>query len=337
MKEVIWGLQMIIQSEFNPAWWLPNSHLQTIYPSFANRKSAEIDSMERLELLDGDFIDLAWVTQGLAVDAPLVILLHGLGGGLKSTYVAGLLSSFKSVGFRSVLMHFRGASGEPNRHPRAYHSGETGDLNELLECLNQREPLTRKAVVGISLGGNVLLKWLGEHGRQSFIQAAVAISVPFQLSMVAERINQGFSRVYQTHLLKKLRAVFLSKLETVNRQLPLSKEDLMSIKTIYDFDERITAPLHGFKNANAYYQEASALHYLSTIATPTLIIHALDDPFMMPQAVPGVDVLSKDIMLELSAKGGHVGFITGNQFPNPVYWIEQRIPTFLRDYLKDKV
>ena len=175
MKEVIWGLQMIIQSEFNPAWWLPDGHLQTIYPSFANRAPAEIDSMERLELLDGDFIDLAWVTQGLAVDAPLVILLHGLGGGLKSTYVAGLLSSFKSVGFRSVLMHFRGASGEPNRHPRAYHSGETGDLNELLECLNQREPLTRKAVVGISLGGNVLLKWLGEHGRQSFIQAAVAI------------------------------------------------------------------------------------------------------------------------------------------------------------------
>lgn len=328
---------MKIKSDFIPAWWLPNSHIQTIYPRFANRAPADIDFMERFELSDGDFIDLAWAVRGLSVDAPLVILLHGLGGGLQSTYVAGLLRSFNVAGFRAVLMHFRGASDEPNRHPRAYHSGETADLNELLEKLNQREPLTQKAVVGISLGGNVLLKWLGEQGRQSLIQAAVAVSVPFQLAKVAERMNQGFSRVYQAHLLNKLRTVFLNKLDTVNREMPLSKEDLMSIKTMFEFDERITAPLHGFKNAAAYYQEASAIHYLTGIATPTLVIHALDDPFMVPDVVPGEALLSQDVLLEWSMKGGHVGFIAGEHFRKPIYWIEQRISLFLRDYLKKNV
>ncbi len=322
---------MIINSSFKPAWWLTNHHVQTIYSTIASRPSAPIDRNERIELPDGDFIDLAWATNGLSHDTPLVVLLHGLGGSVHSAYVAGLLRAFNHAGYRGVLMHFRGASDEPNRLPRAYHSGETGDLTYVLEYLHRREPGTKKAAVGVSLGGNVLLKWLGEMGSQTLIQAAVAVSVPFQLEMVAERINQGFSRIYQARLLRNLRAVFLKKIDIVNTQLPLSERDLRSLKTIRAFDERITAPLHGFKTGLSYYQEASSRQYLGGIATPTLIIHALDDPFMIPQAIPEVKELSKHITMELSRHGGHVGFISGDSLGRVQYWLEERIPEFLRE------
>lgn len=325
---------MIIESAFKPVWWLANSHAQTIYPTLANRQKASIDYYERVELPDGDFLDLAWAKDDLNEDAPLVVLLHGLGGSVRSTYVSGLMRSFNGVGYRAVLMHFRGASGEPNRLPRAYHSGETGDLNYVLEYLHRREPSTKKAVVGISLGGNVLLKWLGETGAQSLIETAVAVSVPFQLDLAVEQINKGFSRLYQAYLLRGLRAVFWNKLDVVNRALPLTKEELYSLKTLLAFDERITAPLHGFENAQAYYKEASSRQYLSTIATPTLMIHALDDPFMVRAAIPHAKELSPYARLELSKHGGHVGFIGGNHSGALMPWLEQRIPAFLMDYLE---
>ena len=326
-------IKMILISTFKPAWCLTNAHAQTIYSTLARRSEAAIDHNERLELPDGDFIDLAWATNGLSAESPLVVLLHGLGGSVDSVYVAGILQSVNHAGYRGVLMQFRGASGEPNRLPRAYHSGETGDLDYLLKCLQQREPCTKKAVVGVSLGGNVLLKWLGETGAQSLIQAAVAVSVPFQLDLVTERINKGFSRLYQAHLLRKLRAVFLKKLAIVNTQLPLTKEELFSIKTLRAFDESITAPLHGFKNAEAYYFDSSSKRYLNGIATPTLIVHALDDPFMVPEAVPDAKDLSADVLLELSQHGGHVGFIAGKNPNNLTHWLEQRIPDFLLEHL----
>ena len=321
---------MIVNSAFKPAWWLTNAHAQTIYPTLVNRPKAVIDEYERLELPDGDFIDLAWATNAMPAEAPLVVLLHGLGGSVHSVYVAGLLTAFNNAGYRAVLMHFRGASDEPNRLPRMYHSGETADLQYVLERLYEREPNTQKAVVGVSLGGNVLLKWLGETGVQSLIHAAVAVSVPFQLEMVAERINQGFSRLYQVYLLQKLRSVFLKKLDIVNTQLPLTKKHLLSLNTILAFDESITAPLHGFPSAKAYYREASSRQYLSGITTPTLIIHALDDPFMTPQSVPSLKELSTHITFELSQHGGHVGFISGKNPHRPVYWLEERIPAFIQ-------
>ena len=321
---------MIIDSEFKPAWWLTNSHAQTVFRTLTNRVSAPIDNTERLELPDGDFIDLAWAVNGLPQDAPLIVLLHGLGGGVSSPYVGGLLRSFNQAGYRGVLMHFRGASHEPNRLPWAYHSGDTADFSYFLEELNRREPSTAKAVVGVSLGGNILLKWLGETGSQSLIQSAVAVSVPFQLHTVADCVNQGFSRIYQVSLLRGLREVFLKKLAVVNTLMPLSTHDLWSLKTLRSFDQRITAPLHGFPSVDAYYQYASSKQYLKGIATPTLIIHAKDDPFMLPDVVPKEDELSADITLELSQQGGHVGFISGEIFGRPEYWLEQRIARFFR-------
>lgn len=326
---------MISESTFKSVWWLTNAHAQTLYPSFSNRLKAPIDRCERLELPDGDFLDLAWAVNGLSPQSPLVVLLHGLGGNVDSVYVARLLRVFNQAGYRGVLMHFRGASHEPNRLPQAYHSGDTNDLHYVMERLKRLEPDTKKAVVGISLGGNVLLKWLGEMGEQSLIQAAVAVSVPFQLQLVTDKVNQGFSRLYQAYLLRQLRFVFLKKLDIINTQFPLSKQQLFSFKTLVAFDEHVTAPLHGFSSAEAYYQTCSSRQYLSGIATPTLIIHALDDPFMTPAAIPQAKELAGSVMLELSQQGGHVGFIAGDaENPNrPVYWLEQRIPGFLMDYL----
>ncbi|EHL29921.1 hydrolase [Legionella drancourtii] len=316
---------MIIHSEFKPAWWLTNKHGQTLYRTLTNRLQAPIDHHERLELPDGDFIDLAWAINGLSNETPVVVLLYGLGGSINSPYVPGLLSAFNKAGYRGVLMHYRGTSGEPNRLPRTYHGGETTDLAYFLQSLTIREPMTKKAVVGISLGGNILLKWLGETGTQTLIDAAVAISVPFKLQDVVQQMNKGFARIYQANLIQNLHAVFSQKLDVINCQLAISKQKLFSLKTLYDFDQHITAPLHGFSSATEYYQTASCRQYLKKINTPTLIIHALDDPFMTPATIPTSDELSADILFELSQHGGHVGFIMDRS----QCWLKQRITTFL--------
>ena len=324
---------MIQKSDFQPAWWLGNAHAQTLFPTLTRSLRAPIDKKERFELPDGDFFDVSWAENGLDKDAPLVVILHGLGGDAASSYVAGLTTVFNQHGWRAALMHFRGASDEPNRLPRAYHSGDTSDVNYLLHALNKREPHTKKAIVGISLGGNVLLKWLGELGTQGLVSAAVAVSVPFQLRLVADKINQGFSRIYQAYLLGRLRRVFARKIERYADTMPASVKNLDSLRCFWTFDEHVTAPLHGYQHVHAYYRDASSHQYLANIMTPTLIIHALDDPFMTPDVIPKAAELSKDILFELSSKGGHVGFISGHVPGRPVYWLDQRIPRFLKDYL----
>lgn len=323
---------MKINSPFKPAWWLTNAHAQTIYPTVTRKIKAPIDKVERFELPDGDFIDLAWAVNGISPDAPLVIFLHGLGGGVDSTYVAGQLLAYNRCGWRGVLMHFRGASKEPNRMMRAYHSGDTGDLNSLIQALAAREPTTKKALVGVSMGGNVILKWLGENPLQTSINAAVAISVPYQLGLVADRVNQGLSRLYQSHLLGRIREMFLRKLAKFGETSTLSRNDIESARCFWTFDENITARLNGFSNVHAYYREASSRQFLAHITTPTLLIHSLDDPFMTPKVVPHEQELSSHVTLELSKQGGHVGFITGSVPGKPIYWLDDRVPDFLCNY-----
>lgn len=320
---------MIIDSSFKAPWWLSNPHGQTLYPFLMRSIKAPVDKQERLELADGDFIDLYWAINGLSPDSPLILLLHGLGGSVYSNYVAGFMQAFNEQGWRAVLMHFRGASEEPNRLLRAYHSGETGDLSEVLKRLAQREPKSAKAAVGVSMGGNVLLKWLGEQRHQNFIRAAAAVSVPFQLAKVANRMCYGFARVYQAYLLKSIRSVFERKRRLYPERVPEPLQDLDKCRCFWTFDDKVTAPLHGFKHAHHYYREASSLPYLRYIGTPTLIIHAADDPFMTPDIVPKEEELSADILFELSQKGGHVGFIGSSPSGARFYWLEQRIPEFL--------
>lgn len=321
---------MITQSQFKPAWWLANAHMQTFYSTLTRRIKAPVDARERIELPDGDFIDIAWATNGLSSKTPLVILLHGLGGSIQSTYVAGLMRAFNRHGLRAVLMHFRGASTEPNRLLRSYHAGDTGDLHYLLQLLAQREPHSQKAAVGISLGGNVLLKWLGEQGQQSLINTAVAVSVPFQLRLVADHLSRGFARIYQEYLVRSLQRMFKRKTMHYQGELPTILRDVHKWRCLWTFDEFVTAPLHGFSSVHDYYREASCRSYLCHIKTPTLIIQSLDDPFMPSSAIPQKEELSSCVTLELSQTGGHVGFISGQLPAKPIYWLEQRIPEYLQ-------
>ena len=323
---------MIIKSPFKEAWWLKNAHLQTIYPTLTRGLKTHVTRHERLELPDGDFVDLAWATKALPIDAPLVILLHGLGGNVNSTYISGLFNALNKAGFRALLMHFRGASHEPNRLIRAYHAGDSGDFSYLLKVLHEREPNTKKAAVGISLGGNVLLKWLGETPNQTFIQTAIAISPPFQIALLADKLNRGFGRVYQAHLLHRVRGVHLKKREAHPDLYPYTPAELNALKTFWAFDNHVTAPLHAFTDVHSYYKEVSSRQYLKHINTPTLIIHALDDPFIPRQAVPEANELSPQVTLELSKTGGHVGFIKGNLPGNPIYWLDERIPAYLKHF-----
>lgn len=318
---------MISVSAFKPAWWLTNPHAQTMYATFLRRMAPlQYPRDERLELPDGDFIDLVWFDSDVPQDAPLVILLHGLGGTWRSHYIQAQLLRYKQCGWRAVVMHLRGAGPEPNRMLRAFHGGDTADLHYFLHTLATREPHTQKMGVGFSLGGNILLKWLGEHHAQDVISAAVGVSVPFQLNVVADRLNQGFSRVYQTYLLDKLRRHFLQKMQKNPDEDLLRKLEVC--KSFWTFDNDITAYLNGFDSATTYYRESSCVRYLHHITIPTLIVHALDDPFMTPDIVPTFNELSSSIELEISPHGGHVGFISGTTPGYPQFWLDNRVAEF---------
>ncbi|MBA2648667.1 MAG: hydrolase [Legionella sp.] len=324
---------MIIESSFKPAWWMSNPHLQTIYCSLRHPVQASMDDLETIDLPDGDFVELVWSRANLSEDSPLIIMLHGLGGCVNSSYVARFMHAFNQQGWRAVLMHFRGAGTALNRFPRAYHSGDTADFDFVVNLLAQREPNTTKAAVGVSLGGNVLLKWLGEQGEQSIIKTAVAVSVPYVLNKVATRMNTGLSRLYQKYLLSQFKIVFARKVKQfVNPPEALIKA--ANCQCFWTFDANVTAPLNGFTNVHAYYRESSSRQYLCAILTPTLLIHAVDDPFMTKDVLPTEAELSGQVVLEVSQKGGHVGFVSGNNPSKPIYWLDQRIPEYIEQQFK---
>lgn len=322
---------MLTTSEFKPAFWLRNPHAQTLFASQLRALPALKVEAERLELDDGDFIDLSWLPDnGLASDAPLIVVLHGLNGSLESKYARGLLRRIAAHGVRGVLLHFRGAA-KPNRLARSYHSGETGDLGLLLERLRERYPRAPLGAVGYSLGGNVLLKYLGEQGADSPLSCAVAVSVPYDLASCAYAMQRGMSRLYQAHLINGMRGIVEAKARDglIGQPLP----DLRRLRDFPSFDNAVTAPLNGFDDAHDYYKRASSRSFLGKIRTPTLVLHARDDPFMAPDVVPGADELSDAIRFELSENGGHVGFVSAGRFGAPVYWLEQRIPRYLGAHL----
>jgi uncharacterized protein len=318
--------------KFKPAWWLPGPHLQTLWPALCRRAIKNLVlERERFELPDGDFIDLDWV--GKTNTGPIILILHGLEGSIHSHYAKGMLHAVTQENWRGVFMHFRGCSGEHNRLPRSYHSGDTGDLATILQTLYKREPQTSFAAIGFSLGGNVLLKWLGETGKNNFLKAAVAVSVPFELHKITERIQHGFSRLYQWHLMKCLRKRLMHKFQYCCPPPAIDLSLLSSLKKLRDFDDHITAPLHGFFNALEYYARSSSRQYLTNIHVPTLLLHAKDDPFMTQDVIPTRDQLPDQVKIELTESGGHVGFVAGN-FPwNALYWLEQRVPLYLKQYL----
>lgn len=321
-------------NNFKPAWWLPASHLQTLWPALCRRRLKNLPLVnERLELPDGDFIDLVWAGNRQAES--LVIVLHGMEGSINSHYIKGMLRSLTDQGWCAVLMHFRGCSGEHNRLPRSYHSGDTEDIEYVTHLLKNRGPFKHFAAVGFSLGGNVLLKWLGEARSVNCLDASVAISVPFEPSKLARHMQSGFiQRMYQRYFMHFLRTRILEKFKV--RQVPAEVDlELLSIaRTVYEFDSNVTVPLHGFSSVHEYYERSGSRQYLHGIRVPTLIIHAKDDPLMTEDVIPQEAELSTTITMEVTEKGGHVGFVAGTTPWKPVYWLEQRAVSYLQAFLK---
>ncbi|MDD2724887.1 MAG: hydrolase [Methylovulum sp.] len=329
---------MLNKTPFKPAWWLRNRHFQTLYPALL-RRTPKVPHLwrERISTPDGDFLDLDHCGTGAG---PRVILLHGLTGSSGSGYIKGLQVEFLRRGWRSVVMNFRGCSGESNNKARCYHSGETEDIQFVYESLRQREPGTQCAAVGFSLGGNVLLKWLGEQGGRVDLAAAVAVSVPLVLNLCASKLDNGFSKIYRANLLKRLKTYMRLKqahLERNGHQAEAEKirrlGDCSKISSFWQYDDVVVAGLHGFKDVHDYYQRSSSRQFLKHITVPTLVIQADDDPFMTSAVLPAVDELSAHVQLEVTCGGGHVGFVARQKFFKPYYWLEQRIPEFLGHYL----
>jgi len=318
---------------FKPAAFLNNAHLQTLYSPFFKKKISLEYEIERFDLEEGDFLECYWNNKNaLNKNNKIVVLLHGLEGSYNSPYIKGLTQKLEEKNYTSVVMHFRGCAKKENVSPKAYHSGETQDLKKWLHYLKKKYK-KELYLVSYSMAGNVLLKYLGEEKDQSLVEAAVCVCAPLQLNISAKEINKGFSKVYQYHLLKHLKKKLLKKFETYKMQelLGIKKERIKRIKTIQDFDDIYTAKIYGFSSAMDYYKKASALPYLKHIQQKTLIIHALDDPFMNPSILPKKEYFSKHCILEVHKKGGHVGFIAGSIF-KPKYYLEERILSFLESF-----
>ncbi len=325
---------MFQPSQFQPQWWIRNAHLQTMLPTI-NRRNLVISTLdERLELSDGDFLDLAW-TEIPAVDncKPIVVVFHGLEGSVESPYVKGIMQAVREKGWIGVMMHFRGCSHEPNRLARAYHSGETADADYVIDLITKRYPGAPLFAVGYSLGGSVLTHYLAQKGKDSPLTAACVVSAPLLLAESAERIKKGFSKAYQRRLIKRLQRSVISKFDRLDMSiLDLSIAQIKKLNTFLEFDDQVTAPLHGFKDALDYYEQCSSIDHLTNIETPSLYIHAIDDPFLTKKVIPKADMMSKKIRFELSKFGGHVGFVYGSIL-KPKYWLEERIPKWFQEFV----
>lgn len=318
---------------YRPAWWVPGPHAQTLWGRMVRRRVRQPLRVERVVMPDADRVELhRMASRGSARTAPHLLFLHGLEGTIRSHYVAGLFDEAARRGWSADLLMFRGCGETPNTARRFYHSGETSDLAYVVDLLLDEDPDRVVVLAGVSLGGNVLLKYLGERGDRvpERIRAAAALSVPYDLARGARYISRGFSRVYERYFLSSLRQKALAKLSRYPGLF--DSEALGRVSTIWDFDEAVTAPVHGFRDAADYYERSSALSFLSRIRVPTLLLSAYDDPFL-PAAVLGevraVAAGNPYLHPEFVGRGGHVGFVSGRLPWRPVYYGEWRVVDFL--------
>lgn len=315
---------------YSPAWWVRGGHLQTLWGKLFRRQPAAPTVLERWDTPDGDFLEVHRLVA--KPSAPRVLLLHGLEGSIRSHYAQGLLNEAARRGWGADLLIFRSCGSELNRTRRFYHSGETTDVAFVLERISHEFPLASLGMVGVSLGGNVLLKFLGERGKDlpNALRGAATISVPFDLARSSKRINRGFSRLYQRFFLGSLRRKAAEKAKRFPDLAPVEK--IASLRTLEDFDNLITGPLHGFANAQEYYTRSSSLPFLQAIKLKTLLISAVDDPMLPPEVLDEVrEIAAKNRALEIDfvQKGGHAGFITGSVPWRPFYYAEYRVGEFL--------
>jgi len=256
-----------------------------------------------------------------------VVLFHGLEGSSASHYAAALMQALARRGWGGAVPHFRGCSGEPNRLPRAYHSGDSAEIDWILQRLRSLFPQRTLFAAGVSLGGNALLKWAGEQedSARDVVQALAAVCAPLDLTAAGQALQQGFSLVYAKRFLVTLKANSRAKLA----RFPglFDERRMLSARTLYDFDDAVTAPVHGFRDAADYWRRASSKPWLGGVRLPALVLNALNDPFLPRQALPGPQQVSASVRLEYPEAGGHVGFVSG-AFPGHLGWLPQRLLDF---------
>ncbi len=326
---IIWPTAPLADSSpYSAPRWLPGGHLQTIYAAKLMPRPAVAYRRERWDTPDGDFIDLDWADAPAAANtAPLVVLFHGLEGSSHSHYALALMAAMRARGLRGVVVHFRGCSGEPNRLARAYHSGDAQEIDWILRRMRSQNIGTPLFAAGISLGGNALLKWLGESGEAAVgvIDAAAAVSAPLDLMAAGDALGQGFSLVYARNFLRTLKAKSLAKLDRFPGLYDANA--VRTAGTLREFDNIVTAPLHGYRDTDDYWTRASSKPGLKTIRVPTLVINAKNDPFLPAAALPRPGEASGAVTLEQPDEGGHVGFVTGT-LPGHFGWLPRRILRF---------
>ncbi len=306
--------------------WLPGGHAQTIWPVL--RKGAPPPyRRSRWETPDGDFIDVDWLDAAEQAGAPLVVLFHGLEGSSASHYAGALMHALAERGWAGAVPHFRGCSGEANRLPRAYHSGDSAEIDWVLRRMRAFFPQRALFAAGVSLGGNALLKWAGEQegAARDVVQAAAAVCAPLDLTAAGRALQRGFNRVYAKRFLVTLKPGALAKLERFPGLFDRSR--MLASTTLCDFDDAVTAPVHGFRDAADYWLRASSKPWLPGVRVPALVLNALNDPFLPAAALPGREQVSLSVTLDYPPGGGHVGFVSG-PFPGHLGWLPQRLLAF---------
>lgn len=319
---------------YRAPWWLPGAHLQTIWP-LACKGPPPAYRRERWDAPDGDFIDLDWAPDGNA-GSPLVVLFHGLEGSSRSHYARALMRAVSARGWRGVVPHFRGCSGAPNRLARAYHSGDSEEIDWLLRRLRQAAGGAPLFGAGVSLGGNALLKWLGERESEAreVLTAAVSVCPPLDLTISGQALGHGFNRLYTLHFLDTLKRKALAKCELHPGLFDATR--IAGARTLFDFDDAYTAPAHGFAGASDYWRRASSKPLLRGIRCPTLLLSAANDSFVPAAALPLKTELSSAVRFECPASGGHVGFL-GGPWPGNQDWLTRRVLRHFDTSLKDVI
>jgi len=318
-----------ITQPFEPRYraprWLPGGHLQTIYPYLFLRLPMPPLERARWDTPDGDFVDVDWLAGDPA--QPLVVLFHGLEGGSRSHYARALMRALRARDWRGAVVHFRGCSGTPNRLPRAYHSGDTEEVDWVVRRMAATAGFAPLFAAGVSLGGNALLKWLAASGSgaAALVTAAAAVSAPMDLQTAGRLLGRGFNRVYTWHFLRSLKRKSLDKLATFPGLY--DARAVARARDLYTFDNVVTAPLHGFRDTDDYWTRASSKPDLRHIRLPTLIVHARNDPFLPGSHLPGADEVAPAVTLEYCDEGGHAGFVSG-AFPGNLDWLPRRLLAF---------
>nr|WP_309296545.1 hydrolase [Paraburkholderia terrae] len=317
--------------------WLPNSHIQTIVPALFGRRPEVTYRRERWDTPDGDFIDLDWLVPDplaacpAAADAPLFVLFHGLEGSSDSHYARTLMASAQMRGWHGVVPHFRSCSGPMNLAPRFYHLADSNEVDWVLRRLREQHPGPIVAA-GVSLGGNVLLRWLGERREDaSIIAAAAAISAPLDVHAGGRALSQGFGLIYTRSFLKTLKLKAQQKLEQYPGLYDLN--EVLASRTMHEFDEVVTAPLHGFRSADDYWTRSTTRPLLPEITVPTLVLNARNDPFLPGAVLPSRSEVSSTVELDQPEHGGHVGFMTG-PFPGRIDWLSRRVFGYLDPFTR---